>query len=108
MIHEIDRRIIEKPSYTSWHNGQFRDSIKNEGQIDYEGLSDLQKLFLYIYAWNKSYISPSKKGILKKFGWTNYRLQKLIKKSNGLITTGPTFSDETGLLTGSGYRTYLN
>lgn len=102
---DFDGRIEEKPFYTSWTNSyvNFKDSIREEGKIDYNGLNDYQKLCLYVYAWNDSDILPSKKGILKSFGWTNYKLQKLIKQLNGLITTRPAFSEETGLLSGSGY-----
>lgn len=102
---DFDSRIEEKPFYTSWTNsyGNFKDSIREEGKIDYDGLDDYQKLCLYVYAWNESDILPSKKGLLKRFGWTNYKLQKLIKQLNGLITTRPAFSEETGLLSGSGY-----
>lgn len=102
---DFDKRITEKPFYQSWHNGQFQDSIREDGKIDYNGLDDINKLSLYIYAWNKSDILPSKRGILKKFGWTNYKLQKLIKQV-GKIRTEPTFDENTGLLSGRGYFFY--
>ena len=102
---DFDSRIEEKPFYTRWTNsyGNFEDSIKEEGKINYDGLNDCQKLCLYVYAWNESDVLPSKKGLLKRFGWTNYKLQKLIKQLNGLIRTEPAFNEETGLLSGSGY-----
>ena len=102
---DFDSRIEEKPFYQSWINtyGDFRDSIREEGEINYEGLNDHQRLCLYVYAWNESDILPSKKGLLKRFGWTNYKLQKLIKQLNGKIRVQPTFSEETGLLSGCGY-----
>jgi hypothetical protein len=102
---DFDSRIEEKPFFISWYNseGGFNDSIREEGKINYDGLNDLQKLCLYVYAWNESNILPSKKGLLKKFSWTNYKLQKLIRQLNGLIKTEPTFDQNTGLLNGRGY-----
>lgn len=102
---DFDSRIEEKPFYKSWTNGcgNFKDSISEEGKVNYDGLNNAQKLCLYIYAWNESDILPSKKGLLKRFGWTNYRLQKIIKQLNGLVVTRPSFNEETGLLSGSGY-----
>ena len=100
---DFKQRVKDKPYYTSFHNGQFVDSIRDEGKIDYDGLNDHQKLCLYVYAWNTSDILPGKKGILKRFGWTNYKLQKLIKELKGAIITEPTFSEHTGLLSGRGY-----
>ena len=102
---DFDSRIKENPFYQSWINtyGDFRDSIRDEGKINYDGLNDHQKLCLYVYAWNTADILPGKKGILKRFGWTNYKLQKLIKELKGAITTEATFSERTGLLSGRGY-----
>lgn len=104
---DFDKRIKEKPYYQSWYNTTIQDgdSITDEGDIDYDGLDDINKLCLYIYAWNKSDIFPSKRGILKKFGWTNYKLQKLIKHV-GKICTEATFDENTGLLSGRGYFFY--
>ncbi len=98
---DFNGRVKDKPCYTSFHNGH--DSIRDEGKINYDGLNDHQKLCLYVYAWNTADILPGKKGILKMFGWTNYKLQKLIKELKGAITTEATFSEDTGLLSGRGY-----
>jgi len=105
---EFDARIKEKPFAMSWKNALcgFTDSLKEDGIINYEGLSDLDKLCLYVYAWNKSGFLPRKHGILKQFSWTNYRLQKMIKSLGGAITTEPTFNEHTGLISGRGY--YFN
>jgi hypothetical protein len=102
---DFDSRIEEKPFYTSWCDGEgdFNHSIVEEGKIDYNGLNDHQKLCLYVYAWNISDVLPGKKEILNRFGWTNYKLQKLIKELKGTITIEPTFSEYTGLLSGRGY-----
>ncbi len=100
---DFKSRVEDKPYYTSFHNEQFIDSIRDEGKINYDELNAHQKLCLYVYAWNTADILPCKKGILKRFGWTNYKLQKLIKELKGAITTEATFSEDTGLLSGRGY-----
>lgn len=92
---DFKARVKDKPCYMSFHC--------DEGKIDYDGLNDHQKLCLYVYAWNTADILPSKKEILKRFGWTNYKLQELIKELKGAITTKPIFSEHTGLLNGRGY-----
>ncbi len=102
-ILDFKNRIQEKPYFQSWHNGEFIDSCRDEGKINYKGLNDHQKLCLYVYSWNTSDILPGKKGILKKFGWTNYKLQQIIKDLKGKIITEATFSEQTGLLSGRGY-----
>jgi len=100
---EMDSRIKELPYYMSWENSAgFNDSIRETGEIDYSGLTDPQKLFLYVYAWNCRGICPRKKGISKLFGWTNYKIQKTYRQTDFLSITG-TFSEDTGLITGSGY-----
>jgi hypothetical protein len=99
-------RVKEYPHYQSWINsfGGFKDSIRENGVIDFEGLPENEQLCLYVYAWNKSGFLPGKKGIIKFFKWTNYKLQKIIKSLNGKIKTSPTFSEDTGLISGSGYE----
>ena len=98
----FNSRIIEKPYYSRWGDGAI-DYCSDKGKIDYEGLTDVQKLCLYVYAWNTADIYPCKKGILKSFGWTNYKLQKLIRELKGKIVSEPTFSEYNGLLSGRGY-----
>ena len=106
---QFDSRIKETPYYQSWYNSTMKDfdySI-DYGNIDYSNLSEVDSLILYIYAWNKTDIYPNKKGILKHFNWTNYKLQKVIKQA-GIIFTEATFCERTGLLSGSGYVVYFN
>ena len=98
----FDSRIIEKPYHCRWGDGAI-DYCQDKGKINYEGLSDAQKLCLYVYAWNTADVCPGKKGILKTFGWTNYKLQKLIIELKGKIASEPTFSEYNGLLSGRGY-----
>ncbi len=100
----FDERIKENPYYTSWTNsyGGFTDSINEDGVINYEGLSDEDKLRLYVYAWNKQGYLPRKSGILRKFGWTEKQF-KTLYQTVGSILTNPTFSEDTGLINGRGY-----
>lgn len=99
---DFNARIEEKPYYQRWGDRNI-DYCKDEGKINYEGLTDCQKLCLYVFAWNSADILPGKKGILRTFGWTNYKLQKLIKELRGKISTDATFSEHTGLISGRGY-----
>jgi len=100
---EMKSRITENPYYDSWQNKTcgFKDSIHEEGVINYEGLSDADKLRLYVYAWNQSEILPRKKGILKKFGWTESYFNSVRKEAG--LTLAPAYDGETGLLKGCGY-----
>jgi len=100
---EMKFRITEKPYYTSWYNNTcgFEDSLTNEGVINYEGLSDVDKLRLYVFAWNCAGFLPGKNSVLKKFGWTDGYF-KSVRKEAGL-TTDATFSERTGLISGRGY-----
>jgi hypothetical protein len=101
---EFDERIKENPYYTSWTNsyGGFKDSINDDGVINYEGLSDEDKLRLYVYAWNKAGYLPRKSSVIKKFGWTEKQF-KAVYTLAGNIRTQPTFSEDTGLINGRGY-----
>lgn len=105
LLIDFNNRIKELPIFESFYNStcNFNDSISENGIINYDNLSDENKLCLFIYAWNKTDILPSKSNILKTFNWTNYKLQKLIKNLNGLIKVYPTFNENTGLLSGRGY-----
>lgn len=107
-IVDFDNRIDKVPYYKTWINSfeGFEDNIKEDGIIDYEGLNEHQKLCLFIYAWNKANILPSKKSLLEKFGWDNSKLQKLIKELNRRVVTRPTFNQNTNKLNGSGYYFY--
>src|SRR5688572_26755806 len=102
---DFDKRIKELPFAMAWKNtiGGFMDGIREDGVINYDGLKDSEKLCLYVYAWNKAEFLPGKKGILRTFGWSNYKLQNLIKGLDGKITTGATINPDTGLLSGRGY-----
>lgn len=99
---EMDERISETPYFMSWDNGEFIDSLREEGDINYEGLDLINSVCLYIYAWNKEDFYPRKRGILKKFNITDYEFQK-IRKEISIIRTAPTVNPNTGLLNGSGY-----
>lgn len=105
-IKELTERIIEKPYYTSFHNGYFKDTIKCDGVINYEGLDINQKLCLFVFARNISGYMPNKKSILKFLDISNYKFQKIIKELKGAISIEPAFDEHTGLLSGRGYFYY--
>jgi hypothetical protein len=79
-----------------------------EPVIDYEGLSDEEKLLVYLLAyWYKDY-AVTKKHIMQKFWWTSYRVTKLRKTINELymninIDVVPIFDQGNGKLNGNGY-----
>jgi hypothetical protein len=107
-ILSLKDRVKEKPYYTDWDccYGGGTDSITEEGKIDYEGLDDAKKMLLYVYAWNLSEICPGRRSVMKKFGWTAYKVGQLFKslKAQRLIESVATFSERTGVLNGRGYR----
>ena len=111
-IYDLEKRVIKKPYYTEWNypteNGNnITDSITENGKFNYEGLNEHEKMILYIYAWNISDFCASKKSIMKEFGWTSYKVSKMYRelKPYGLRCV-PTFSENTGLLSGKGYSYY--
>lgn len=103
---QLKERIIEPARYQSWYNGLcgFNDSYRQEPELDCTGLNDHEKMVLYIYSCNKSYLLASKKSIIRVFGWTNYKVQKMFRelKPYGLECL-PAVCEETGLLAGRGY-----
>jgi hypothetical protein len=99
-------RVKEKPYYTDWDYDGGTNSINEEGKIDYDGLDDAYKMLLYIYAWNLSELCPYRSSVMKKFGWTAYKVGKLFKvlKAEGVIESVATFSERTGMISGQGYQ----
>lgn len=108
-IQELKDRIRESPNYIEWTQpkewGGMRDSIICNGSIDYIGLTDEEKMFVFIYAWNTSNLCPNKKCVMTEFGWNAYKVYKLFKglKQYGMECVS-TFSATTGLLCGRGYN----
>lgn len=111
VVSELKERVIKKPFYTEWDYpaewGGGTDSIREKGEINYEGLNDHEKMVLYILAWNMSHFCPSRKSVMKQFSWTAYKVSKMFRelKSYGLESVA-LFSENTGLLCGRGYRYY--
>lgn len=107
VVADLKERVIEKPYSLSWEAYGQRDGIREEGKINYDGLNDHEKMVLYILAWNLSDKCPRKKSVMKAFNWTAYKVAKMYRelKEYGLESVA-TFSEETGLLTGRGYRYY--
>jgi len=111
VVSDLSARVIDKPFYTSWDYpsewGGGTGSIREKGKLNYEGLNDHEKMILYIYAWNLSDFCPTKKSIMKEFGWSSYKVAKMYRelKQCGLECVA-IFSENTGLLCGRGYRYY--
>ena len=112
-IEDLKSRVKEKPYSSSfdwpleWGGGVM--SVNDEGDVDYSNLSDEQKMFLYVYSYNVNDICPSKKGIMKKFNWTDYKVKKMYRalQKEGMDCV-PVWSERTGLLSGKGYRCHYN
>ena len=109
-IPELMARVIEKPFYHDWDtlaSGGTKDSIRDRGKINYEGLNDHEKMILYIFAWNLSDLCPTKRSVEKEFDWTPYKVAKMYRelKAYGLECVA-LFSEHTGLLCGRGYHYY--
>lgn len=79
-----------------------------EPVINYEGLSNEEKLVAYLLAhWYKDY-AVKKKHITEAFGWTYYKITKFRKSINESymninIDVVPMFDQGTGKLNGNGY-----
>ncbi len=109
-IEDFKSRIHETPYFHSWHeedswNEEVHKSLTNDGVIDYEGLNEHEKMFLYIIAWNLNDFCPNRITIMRKFGWTSYKVGKMFKemKPYGLESVA-VFNERNGLLAGRGYQ----
>ncbi len=108
-LQDLEERVLEKPFFIQWDMpelyGGDHDSIREAGNINYEGLSGAEKMLLYIYAWNMNEFCPTKRSVMQEFGWTAYKVSKLYRELKPYgITCLPLVSEETGLLCGTGYH----
>jgi hypothetical protein len=103
-ILELKERIIQTPYFDEWEFDNNVNSICDKGEINFEGLTDAEKMFLYVYAWNLSERCPFKRSVMKRFGWTSYKVQKLFRelKEYGMDCV-PTFREYDLMLSGRGY-----
>ena len=71
VVSDLKKRVIKNPFYTEWDYpaewGGGTDSIREKGEINYEGLNDHEKMVLYILAWNLSDFCPTRKSVMKQF-----------------------------------------
>ncbi len=102
---EMELRIKKYPWYCEWESVIGADSFSEKGEIDYSGLSDEDKFCLYVFAWNKADICPSKRRLKKLFSWSDYKVRTLFAalKPKGMACVA-TFSERTGLISGRGYQ----
>jgi len=110
-LSSFNNRISKLPIYSGWFNTDcgFKDSYKEETEADFSGLNDHEKLALYVYAYTKIEMAVFKRGIINYFGWTNYKVRKIVREINANetdchIDIVSTFSEDTGLLSGKGYQ----
>lgn len=105
-LNELDARIKDKPFYCGWENTEegFHDYIKIDGEFDFAGLNDHEKIVLIVYAWNKSDICPGRCTIIKTLNWSKYKVSKLARelKPFGLECVA-TFCEWSLKLNGRGY-----
>lgn len=87
-------------------------NIAEETQVDYSGLSDAEKLVLFLYAYEAcTYMGYVifVRTIATYFGWSKYKIRKLrnqinnSKNCNYYIDINTAFSEDTGLIAGKGY-----
>lgn len=87
-------------------------NIAEETQVDYSGLSDAEKLVLFLYAYNADNCGGFvmfTRTISTYFGWSKYKIRKLRnqinnnKNCNYYIDINTAFSEDTGLIAGKGY-----
>lgn len=107
-LQSFDKRIKGKNSFDSWDSDcGFVDSIREECTLNFDGLSDHEKMCLYIYSWTKEGYIVSKKSLVDKFGWTKYKIQKLYRELGGIIEIDTIWSERTGLIAGKGYSFWV-
>jgi len=86
------------------------DTIKKETNINFSGLSDAEKMALYIYVYECHDMAVFLRTICNYFGWSRYKVRQLRKEINNnkalnyCIDIVPTFDEENGLLSGKGYQ----
>lgn len=109
---QFKSRIKESPETENWHNdvGGFNDGWTTYGKYNFDGLSDAEKVELIVFAWNDIDLLPTSKAIAKTLEIEVKKVRKLIKsaRENELIKNTPAFSEDTGLLCGSGYELNKN
>lgn len=109
---DFESRIIQAPESEYWYNELIgaNDGWTEYGKYNFDGLPDAEKVELIVFAWNDiDYLATTKK-IAKSLGIGIKEAKKAIKeaKANGLIKVMPAFSENTGLLCGSGYELAKN
>ena len=89
---------------------ELADTIEKEANINFSGLSDAEKMALYIYVYECHDMAVFLRTICNYFGWSRYKVRQLRKEINNnkafnyCIDIVPTFDEENGLLSGKGYQ----
>lgn len=75
--------------------------------LNYEDLSDAEKMALFIYSYSKIEVGIGKKSISKEFNWSNNYVSKVRKQLDKFVDTIALFGDDDGLIRGKGYVLYF-
>jgi hypothetical protein len=95
--------IVEKPQYIGWYNPEgFHDSIDELPKF-IDGISDEDKVFATIAAYNQIDLVASYKTICKVTGFERNKVKNIIYQQKPLVYLHATHSEETGLLNGKGW-----
>ena len=102
---DFDKRILKKPSCYGFYNTDcdFNDSIREDAELNYEGLFIDERITLFIYAHTKEGLVLFKRAIAKEFGLTEYKVAQWAKKIKG-IEVVTCWDESTGLISGRGYQ----
>jgi hypothetical protein len=101
----FESRIKTLPEVFQWQipdDGTY-DGCNIKGNVDYSGLTDIEKMALYIYSYSRIEVGVSRHAVSKQFGWSKYKVSKLRKELDEFVETQTLFSDDTGLIGGRGY-----
>ena len=106
-LSEIPDKVSNLPY--AWYNDtcDFADSVKAEFD-DINSLSDHNKLIVVVWAYTHAEFAVFQRKLCKMFGWSRYKVRKLIREINQhsteyFIDVVATFDESTGLLSGRGY-----
>lgn len=70
--------------------------------VDYSGLSDEDKMILFVFTRSKVNYITTKKAISKELGWSIYKVEQTFKKLEGIVFVATAIHDNGGYA-GKGY-----
>ena len=78
------------------------ESRVNEYTVDYSGLSDEDKMILFVFTRSKVDYITTKKAISKELGWSIYKVEQTFRKLEGIMFVATAIHDNGGYA-GKGY-----